>query len=194
MKDFYQKSYKAYHEQTFNIDPSSFLDPLVKNLPEGKFILDVGCGSGRDLCWLKQRGFKVMGFERSKGLAKLTRKNANCRVIEGEFEVYNFSDLPMDAIILVGSLVHIPHEKFQPIFKNITSGLSIGKKVLITLKRGKGTFTDDQKRIFYLWLDQDLRVVFEKLGFKILDFKQQLSKVRADDIWLGYVLEKISDI
>ncbi len=193
MKDFYQKSFKAYHEQTFNIDPSSFLDPLVKYISKGAFILDVGCGSGRDLCWLSHRDYKVMGFERSKGLAELARENANCKVIEGDFEIYNFSDLHADAIILVGALVHVPHEKFQAIFKNITSGLSIGKKVLITLKRGKGIFTDDQNRIFYLWHNQDLQVVFEKMGFKILDFKQQSSKVRADDIWLGYVLEKISD-
>jgi len=31
----------------------------------------VGCGSGRDLLWLKNRGFKVIGFERPKGLAEL---------------------------------------------------------------------------------------------------------------------------
>jgi len=34
---------------------------------------ELGCGSGRDLLWLKNRGFHVIGFERSPGLAELCR-------------------------------------------------------------------------------------------------------------------------
>jgi len=71
MSDFYQKNYKAYHEKTFSIDPSSFLEPLARRLPAEAFILDVGCGSGRDLLWMKKRGFDVIGFERSPELAEL---------------------------------------------------------------------------------------------------------------------------
>jgi SAM-dependent methyltransferase len=78
MSDFYQKNYKAYHEKTFSIDPSSFLEPLARRLPTEAFILDVGCGSGRDLLWMKKQGFDVIGFERSLELAELARENAGC--------------------------------------------------------------------------------------------------------------------
>ena len=88
--DFYQKKYKAYHEKTFSIDPSSFLEPLVKKLPAEAFILDVGCGSGRDLLWIKKQGFEGIGFERSLGLAQLARENVGCEVIDGDFETYDF--------------------------------------------------------------------------------------------------------
>ena len=98
MKDFYSENYKLYHERTFSIDPSLFLEPLIKVLPRGAYILDVGCGSGRDLLWLKERGFKVMGFERSEGLAELARKNSGCEVIEGDFETFDFSLLSFDAV------------------------------------------------------------------------------------------------
>ena len=54
MPDYYQKNYKTYHEKTFSIDPSSFLDPFAKRLPGDAFVLDVGCGSGRDLLWMKK--------------------------------------------------------------------------------------------------------------------------------------------
>ncbi len=190
MKDYYHHNYKAYHEKTFHIDPSSFLNPLVKYLPQDALILDVACGSGRDLCWLKQRGFRVIGFERSKGLAKLARKHAECRIIEGDFETYDFSNLQVDAIVLVGALVHVPHEKFKIVFKNITCGLAESGKVLITQKQGEGTITDDNDRVFFLWQDRELQDLFSELGFEILDFTPQVSKVRANDIWLGYVLNK----
>ncbi len=43
---------------------------------------------------------------------------------------------------------------------------------------------------FFLWQDRELQDLFIGLGFEILDFKPQVSKVRANDIWLGYVLKK----
>ena len=52
MKDYYQKKYKSYHEKTFEIDPSDFLSPLAERLTAGAVVLDVGCGSGRDLLGL----------------------------------------------------------------------------------------------------------------------------------------------
>jgi len=190
MKDFYEKNYKTYHEQTFHINPSSFLYPLIKHLKTGALILDVGCGSGRDLCWLKQRGFKVVGFERSKGLAVLARKHAVCEIIEDDFETYDFSNLNVDAIILVGALVHVPHKKLKPVFNHITSALNKNGMVLVTLKQGEGTMTDGYSRSFSLWQDSKLQTIFTSLGFVILDFTRQISAVRTNDTWLSYVLEK----
>lgn len=51
---------------------------------------------------VKKRGFDVIGFERSPGLAELARDNAGCEVIEGDFETYDFSSILVDAVMLVG--------------------------------------------------------------------------------------------
>ena len=75
-KDYYQQHFLEYNRQTFNMDPASFLEPLAEQLAPGARILDVGCGSGRDLLWFKNRGFDVVGLERSPGLAGLARKNS----------------------------------------------------------------------------------------------------------------------
>ncbi len=190
MSDFYQNNYKEYHEKTFSIDPSSFLEPFASRVAEGSLILDVGCGSGRDLLWLKNRGFKVIGFECSKGLAELARGNAGCEVIEGDFETFDFSTLSFDAIILVGALVHLPYEELKTVLDHITCGLGKYGKVLVNLKQGEGQSTDEHGRVFYLWQDSEMRDIFTDLGFKILHFSRQVSAIRPDDIWLGYVLEK----
>ena len=185
MEDLYQRQYNAYHDRTFHIDPASFLDLLIKHLKSGASILDVGCGSGRDLCWLRERGFKVTGFERSESLADLAGKNAGCEIIQGDFEVYDFSKHNFDAILLCGSLVHVPHSRFESVFGNIFKGVGQGGKVLISLKQGEGSTTDADGRTFYLWQETDLSDIFKKYGFSILEFQKDISKVNATDTWLA---------
>jgi SAM-dependent methyltransferase len=190
LTNFYQENYKAYHEKTFSIDPSSFLEPLAGRLSPEAFILDVGCGSGRDLLWMKKQGFEVVGFERSSGLAELARENAGCEVIEADFETYDFSAIMVDAVMIVGALVHIPHDSFREVFINITSALSENGSVLLTLKEGEGSRKDSDGRIFFLWQDEEAQELFESLGFKVSDFSKSVSKTGSGDVWMSCVLDK----
>jgi len=190
MSNYYQKNYKVYHEKTFSIDPSSFLDPLARRLPAEAFILDVGCGSGRDLLWMKKQGFDVIGFERSPDFAELARDNAGCEVIEGDFETYNFDSILADAIMAIGALVHVPHERFPRVFKNITSALYNHGNVLITLKEGSGSRMDSDSRVFYLWQDEEALELFNSVGFTVYDFSKSVSKTGSGDVWMSYVLDK----
>ncbi len=189
MTDFYQKNFQEYHQRTFFIDPSSFLSPLARRLAPGSRILDVGCGSGRDMLWFKERGFRPTGFERSPGLAELARKNTGCDVADGDFETCDFSQFSSDAIVLAGSLVHIPHEKLETIFMKIIQGLCPNGWMLVTLKQGTGTRSDSHDRVFYLWRNSVLREFFTSKGFHVADVFQQSSAVGTGEIWLGYALQ-----
>ncbi|MFH1975321.1 MAG: class I SAM-dependent methyltransferase [Pseudomonadota bacterium] len=190
MKDFYRENHREYFERTFNIDPSTFLSHLTARLSPDAYILDVGCGSGRDLLWLKNRGFSVMGFERSPELAELARKSAGCEVLEGDFTAYDFSSIRADAVILIGALVHIHHADFVTILQNIAKALKIDGLMLITVKEGTGTATGADGRIFYLFQNEDLEAIFAALNFRLLDFSRNASKTGTGEIWLRYLLQK----
>jgi SAM-dependent methyltransferase len=186
--DYYQSHFLEYHEQTFAVDPTTFLEPLVKRLKSGAEILDVGCGSGRDLLWLKNRGFKVIGLEKSAGLAGLARQHTGCEVIEADFESFEFSEYQVDAVTLIDALVHVPHEKFAEILSSILQALQHDGTLLLTMKAGKGSREFPDGRIFYLWKRPDLENIFDTLGLIRVHFSRQVSKVRPSDEWLSYVL------
>jgi len=188
MSDFYRENYKTYDQRTFTIDPSPFLGPFRQALPSGASILDIGCASGRDLVWFKKKGFAVTGFEKSPGLANLARKNAQCDVIEGDFETFDFSILSFDAILSAGAFVHVPHARLPEVIKSISRALRKNGYFYISLKEGEGTKTDDTGRTFYLWQDSDLRGIFERLGFAVLNYQTSESVMNSKDVWLGYVL------
>ena len=188
--DYYTDHPKEYFDRTFSLDPSSFLNPVAERLSSGAMVLDVGCGSGRDLLWFKNKGFKVIGFERSAGLAKLAREHSDVGVIEGDFETYDFSFISTDAIISAGSLVHVKHEQLADILQNIVQALERHGILYVSLKQGEGTKIDDLGRSFYYWKDEELRETFDSLDFNVVDFYQNESIANSDDMWLGYILRK----
>jgi len=188
---YYRTRFRDYDRKTFSIEPTSFLEPLAGRLHPGATVLDVGCGSGRDLLWFQKRGFTVVGLERSAGLADMARSRVGCRVIVGDFEQFEFSVLTFDALLMVGALVHLPHPRMPAALQSIASAARKNGHLLVTLKRGVGRRVDSEGRIFYLWENSRLREVFRNGRLQVERFFEQPSIAGTGDIWLGYVLRKM---
>lgn len=183
-----------YHQKTVSVEPS-FLQPFVDRLEKGASILDVGCGSGRDLRYLQKCGFVVTGFEKSPGLANLARIHSGCTVIQGDFETYPFESMAFDAILLSAALVHVPFSVLAATLIRILQALNPespqGGLAYLSQKEGVGTRRDKTGRIFYLWQDSLLRELFDPCGLEILHFDRNISAIDTGDIWLGYVLKRL---
>jgi len=191
MTDYYFHHYRAYHKETVAIDPAPFLGGFVRHLSPGDHVLDVGCGSGRDLLWMQHRGLVVTGFERSPGLAGLARQHAGCRVIEGDFTTYDFAPLAVDAILMTGALVHVPHDLLPRVLGNILGALhpaSPRRIVYLSLKEGEGVAKDARDRMFYFWQEAELVRVLSGGGLNVMEFKRSLSADGSGQPWLGFVL------
>ncbi len=187
--DYYQNNYSIYHQRTFYIDPSAFLEPLTSYLAPPARILDVGCGSGRDLLWFKNRGYEVIGLDRSYGLVQLARENTGCRVVQADYNEFDFSRMNVQAILLIGALVHEPREQFSHALENILNALEKNGYVLLSLKQGQGTLEKDDGRKFQLWEREELIPIFDNLQLKILEEGQSSSGIGTGEVWLSYVLQ-----
>jgi SAM-dependent methyltransferase len=188
--DFYETHFLDYRNRTVNIDPSLFLAPLTRHLQKGANVLDIGCGSGRDLLWLKEHGYRPTGFERSSGLAEMAGQHSQCPVIHGDFTVFDFSALHFDAILLIGALVHLQYSELAPILLRISKAVKRDGLIYLTLKEESGRSQTEDGRIFTLWKPEDLEQLFPALGLEILDFSRNTSAVNRQDVWLGYLLKK----
>ena len=189
MTDYYEIHADAYYEKTVSADPSAFLSPFVRFLPVQPRILDIGCGSGRDLLWLKQRGYHPIGLERSTSLARLAREKSGCPVIEGDLETFDFSTGGWNAVLMVGSLVHIPHDRFCFILQKMLSGFVSPFTILLTVKAGDGCIHYPDGRIFHLWRETALEAILYQLNLKMSDFFRNESVIGSGETWLGYVLQ-----
>ena len=188
--DFYQKNCRRYFSRTISVDPAPFLTPFIRYLKMNASVLDIGCGSGRDLLWLKQRGFRPIGLERAPGLAELAGRHSGCNVIIGDFESFDFTSLAVDAVMACGSLVHVPHDRLSGLLKRILTALSPSGVAYISLKQGQGKKTDHFGRIFYLWETDRLNKTWKELELTILHVMASQSALNSKDDWLAYVLKK----
>ncbi len=187
--DYYEKHYRSYFESTIKIDPTLFLSPLNNKLLPGMRVLDLGCGAGRDLKWFADRGMQVVGFEYSRSLARLARIFSGSEVIEGDFFTYDFSSHSFDAIVSIGSLVHVKRASLPAVLQSICHALVDGGLMLVTLKEGVGTSELADGRTFTLWRENDIVDIFSCCTLEVIDFSRQVSNIRSNDIWLGYVLK-----
>ncbi len=190
MSDYYHDNSADYFESTFHIDPSSFLAPLAARLQEGATVLDIGCGSGRDLLWLHQKGFRPTGLERAANLAELAGKNSGCDIIEADYHSFDFSNLHFDALLLIGSLVHLERHQFPRVLQSIGKALKNRGYLYLTMKEGEGKKSNKDGRVFTLWQQSELEKIFARQYLTVLDFSRQISKIRQSDVWLGYLLQK----
>ena len=149
-----------------------------------------GAGPGRDLLWLKQRGYKAVGLERSRKLAQMAEQYSGCRVIAEDFTTFDFSRLAVDAMLLTGALVHVPRKNLGTLLNHITTGLKFGGILFLSLKQGHGIREDTKGRCFYLWQEADLESIFHQMSFGILDSSKTSSLLQTGECWLAHVLRK----
>lgn len=189
-QEYYEMEAQTFFDATVAMDPTSFLTPLADALTPGARILDIGCGSGRDLLWLKNRGFYPRGLEPSPALATLAERHSGCPVTTGDIITTDLLNQAWDGILVSGVLVHFPHDTILEILSRITNALTPGGCIYISVKEGNGSATDHDNRAFYYWQDDAFQSVAKNAGLTLLSMSRSPSHRGNTDVWLGYLCER----
>ena len=69
--DYYNENAKDFVQGTISVDFTKVQHKFIDKLEKGDYILDFGCGSGRDTKYFIDNGFKVDAIDGSEELCKL---------------------------------------------------------------------------------------------------------------------------
>lgn len=146
---------------------------VTENNLKGKKIIEIGCGSGEYMNFMKTAGVKVYGIEHLKESAEKARKNG-LTVFEGfiEDEFFKIPEAPYDGFYIMNFLEHIPSPGnfLRGIANNLTDeafGLVEVPNTDIVLKKRPlySEFIQDHLSYF---TEETLINVIENNGFKVL--------------------------
>ncbi len=110
--EYYNKNALAYFEQTIVADLQIIYNKFLSQLPQDGYILDFGCGSGRDSKYFIDNGYRVKAIDGSIEMCKLASEYLKQKVECMKFEQLN--DIKKyDGIWMCTSIVHIEKENLS---------------------------------------------------------------------------------
>ncbi|KMV30377.1 hypothetical protein AB733_11935 [Photobacterium swingsii] len=186
MTNYYIENAKSFIDDTLFVDMSEIYTPFLDRLEVGAKILDIGCGSGRDLLFFKNAGFVPTGLEPSMPLAEHARNYAKVEVWGNTIQGLK-TDKKFNGVWACASLLHIPSNELKACFQKIAN-LVIGDGVIYASFK-HGTFEGIRNGRFFNFQTLETLQYHLPEALKVDEFwiSSDKRKERSDE-WLNIVL------
>lgn len=125
------------------------------------FVLEIGCGDGRDAAEIVPYSKNYLGIDISEGMLTIARDRLPGTAFEiADIETYEFPDR-IDIIFAFASLLHVPKVAFKHILKRAHEAMNPGGAFFISIKQ-RDSYESDVKRdefgerLFYFYAPEDI--------------------------------------
>ena len=170
-------------------------DKFLSYLPSGAYVLDFGCGSGRDTKYFLSKGYKVDATDGSEELCKIAGKTAGISVKQMLFSELNENE-KYDGIWACSSILHLPKDEIKGVMGKMIRAIKDSGYIYTSFKYGESEgyrngryFTDFTESKFTVFLS----------NFPVLSLIDQritcdVRPNRENEKWLNLILKKSNTI
>ncbi len=191
--EYYNKNAEMYCEQTLVGNFQENYDRFLKHLSKGAYILDFGCGSGRDSKYFIENGYKVKAIDGSEEMCKLASKYINQEVTCMKFDELNDVNV-YDGIWACSSILHVEKENLHDVLDKMIDALKTNGVIYTSFKKGTDYEIKENKYYNYLTKDEMIKILNESSkNAKIIDYFETIpsTKRKAEGtIWCNFIIKK----
>ena len=156
--NYYNKNAKEYFQNTINGNMKLSYDTFLKHIPKGGYILDFGCGSGRDSKYFLDYGYKIKAIDGSKELCLLAENYINQKVENMCFRELNDINI-YDGIWCCASLLHIEKTELLEVLNKIIIALKDNGIMYISIKEGTGEEITNERYFKYYTKEEFINIL-----------------------------------
>jgi len=134
----YDRSADDFWEGTRDHDVSQNLTALLQAIeaPPPCTILDLGCGPGRDLTRIRDRGHIAIGLEGAARFVAMARAYSGCEVWQQDFLHLDLPAGHFDGVFANASLFHVPSQELPRVLRQLCATLKPGGVLFSSNPRG----------------------------------------------------------
>lgn len=189
--NYYDINAKDFVEETLNVDFKATQDKFINKLPAKGYILDFGCGSGRDTKYFLAKDFNVEAIDGSIELCKIASEYTKIKVRHMYFNELSRVN-KYDGIWACSSILHLSLDDLVDVFKRMSKALKDEGIIYTSFKYGD--FSGERNGRFFTDMTEDS---FAKLIANVDNLKVEEQWITADvrpqrgnEKWLNLILRK----
>lgn len=188
---YYNLNAKEYSESTVNADFSAVQDRFLSFLHPNAYILDFGCGSGRDTKYFLDKGFQVDATDGSDELCRIASDYTGIPVRHMLFQDLNEHE-KYDGIWACASILHVSKLELPDVFRRMILALKVDGIIYTSFKYGD--FEGERSgRYFTCYTEESFTELLEQFPeLQIIDewISGDVRPGREDEKWLNLIIRK----
>lgn len=185
--EYYNRNAGAFCESTIHADMSYCRNRFLQYLSPGAYILDAGCGSGRDSRHFLEQGFRIEAFDAAEEICRLAEGHIGQPVKCMRFEDMEYEER-FDGIWACASLLHINREILPQILRRLHRALMPMGILYASFKYGD-TELDKGERYFINFTEDGIIELLEASAFTVLEcfVTSDVREGRSAERWVNVI-------
>ena len=132
---YYNENAQSFASGTVSVKFTEVQDKFLEKLNPDAYILDFGCGAGRDTKYFLSRGYQVDAVDGSEQLCRIASEYTGIKVRQMLFQELQEKEM-YDGIWACASVLHVPKIELANILQKMCNAVKVGGIIYTSFKYG----------------------------------------------------------
>jgi SAM-dependent methyltransferase len=156
----------------------------------GAIILDIGCGSGRDTQYLREKGAVILGVDISRGMLREARRRLGEGILaQMDMRSPGLAGGVFDGVWANGCIYHVPKGEVAGVLEEVRRVLKARGVFSFNFKAGRGEGLEDNPRsygggarFFAYYTLREMKGYLERAGLEVAEVTRYPEKILGERI------------
>lgn len=188
---YYNENAQSFASGTVSVKFTKVQDKFLEKLNPDAYILDFGCGAGRDTKYFLSRGYQVDAVDGSEQLCRIASEYTGIKVRQMLFQELDEKE-KYDGIWACASILHLPKKQLREVLKNMYAALKSKGWIYISFKYGEFEGERNGRYFTDFTTDTFKDFIHDMHGLKIEEqwITGDVRPGRGEEKWLNLLLQK----